>query len=75
MDGEDGLRWDGEGWCSACVCDCGPTNLYFGEFCEEKHNITFNIAVAFLILLLGLASLPVIFVRGRLAEISANLKV
>jgi hypothetical protein len=62
------------GWCSQCECYCGDTLLYHGRFCDEKHNVEWNKAIAWFIIVTGLLVLVWIFVHGALAEGSTNLQ-
>ena len=72
----DGYSWDPVelDWCSDCECYCGDTGLYFGDTCEQKHNIAFNKAVAWIIIVVGLGCVARILGQGVLAQGSTNLQ-
>ena len=55
------------------MCSCNNP-LYFGDTCDEKHNIAWNVALACIILIVALCAIPVIILRGRVADVSINLK-
>ena len=57
-----------------CYCYCGPSGLYHGDRCHEKHNIDYNIVVAWIALFVGAFQLVRIFGRGGLARSVTRLQ-
>ena len=62
-----------DSWCASCtICVC--PNLYHGDLCNEKHNIVFNVAMAWIVLFAASSAIPIIVLRGRIADKGIDLK-